>query len=76
MTQNSSNNNSNQTIQIVGNDGFSSYNITGITDTFTTGGTYNNGTALITFNKNDGTSYNVDLSSLDLNDTFVTGFRS
>jgi len=74
VTQSSSNNNPNQTIQIVGNDGFSSYNITGITDTFTTGGTYNNGTALITFDKNDGTSYNVDLSSLDLNDTFVTGF--
>lgn len=42
-------------------------------DTYTTGGTYDNNTALITFNRNDGSSYNVDLSSLDLNDTFVTG---
>ena len=32
-----------------------------------------NGTALITFDKNDGTTYDVDLSTLDLNDTFVTG---
>jgi hypothetical protein len=74
VTQSSSNDENNQTIQIVGNDGFNSYNITGVTDTFTTGGTYNNGTALITFDKNDGTTYNVDLSTLDLNDTFITGF--
>jgi len=74
ITQNSSNDDNNQTIQIVGNDGFTPYNITGITDTFTTGGTYNNGTALITFDKNDGTTFDVDLSTLDLNDTFVTGF--
>jgi hypothetical protein len=74
ITQSSSNNDNNQTIQIVGNDGFTPYNITGSTDTFTTGGTYNNGTALITFDKNDGSNYSVDLSTLDLNDTFVTGF--
>ena len=73
VTQSSSNNENNQTIQIVGNDGFTPYNITNITDTFTTGGTYDNGTALITFDKNDGTTYDVDLSTLDLNDTFVTG---
>ncbi len=73
VTQASSNNENNQTIQIVGNDGFTPYNITNVTDTFTTGGTYNNGTALITFDKNDGTTYDVDLSTLDLNDTFVTG---
>jgi len=73
VTQTSSNNENNQTIQIVGNDGFTPYNITNVTDTFTTGGTYNNGTALITFDKNDGTTYDVDLSTLDLNDTFVTG---
>jgi len=42
-------------------------------DTFTTGGTYNNGTKLITFDKNDATSYTVDLSSIDVNDTYVTG---
>jgi len=73
VTQTSSNNENNQTIQIVGNGGFTPYNITNVTDTFTTGGTYNNGTALITFDKNDGTTYDVDLSTLDLNDTFVTG---
>ncbi len=73
VTQSSSNNENNQTIQIVGNGGFTPYNITNVTDTFTTGGTYNNGTALITFDKNDGTTYDVDLSTLDLNDTFVTG---
>jgi hypothetical protein len=73
VTQTSSINENNQTIQIVGNGGFTPYNITNVTDTFTTGGTYNNGTALITFDKNDGTTYDVDLSSLDLNDTFVTG---
>jgi len=42
-------------------------------DTFTTGGTYDNNTALITFDKNDGSKYNVDLSTIDVNDTFVTG---
>jgi len=42
-------------------------------DTFTTGGTYNNGNKLITFVKNDSTSYTVDLSTIDTNDTYVTG---
>jgi hypothetical protein len=44
------------------------------TDTFTTGGTYDNSTNLITFVKNNSTNYTVDLSTLDINDTFVTGF--
>jgi len=44
------------------------------TDTFTTGGTYDNSTALITFIKNDSSQYTVDLSTIDVNDTFVTGF--
>lgn len=44
------------------------------TDVFTTGGTYNNGTKLITFDRNDSTTYDVDLSTLDINNTFVTGF--
>ena len=48
--------------------------ITGITDTFTTGSTYDNGTELATFTKNDGTIYTLDLSTIDVNDTFVTGF--
>lgn len=44
-------------------------------NTFTTGGTYDNNTKLISFLKNDGTSgYTVDLSNIDTNDTYVTGF--
>jgi hypothetical protein len=42
-------------------------------DTYTTGSTYDNGTALATFSRNDGNSYTLDLSSIDVNDTFVTG---
>jgi hypothetical protein len=42
-------------------------------DTFTTGSTYNNTTKLVTFVKNDGTTYSTDLSTLDSNDTYVTG---
>lgn len=43
-------------------------------NTYTTGGTYNSGTTSIDFNRNDGVTYSVDLSSIDINDTFVTGF--
>jgi hypothetical protein len=43
-------------------------------NTFLTGGTYDNNTTLITFTKNDGTNFTVDLSSIDVNNTFVTGF--
>jgi len=43
-------------------------------NTFTTGGTYSNSTKLVTFKRNDGlTGYTVDLSTLDTNDTYVTG---
>jgi hypothetical protein len=43
-------------------------------NTYTTGGTYNNTQKEITFLRNDGsTGYTVDLSSIDVNDTFVTG---
>lgn len=49
------------------------YNIT-TENTFTTGGTYNNSTRLITFLRNDGTTgYTIDLSTIDVNDTYVTG---
>ena len=68
-----SNNNNQQSIQIVGNDNFTPFTVTGLTDTFITGGTYNNSTANITFNRNNGSNFNVNLSALDLNDTFVTG---
>lgn len=43
-------------------------------NTYTTGGTYNSGTTSIDFNRNDGVTYSVNLSSIDINDTFVTGF--
>lgn len=43
-------------------------------NTFTTGGTYNSGTTSIDFTRNDGVTFNVNLSNLDTNDTFVTGF--
>ena len=43
-------------------------------NTYTTGGTYNSGTTSIDFSRNDGVTYSVDLSSIDINDTFVTGF--
>ena len=46
----------------------------GTENTFTTGGTYNSGTTSIDFDKNDGTTFSVDLSNIDVNDTFVTGF--
>jgi len=42
-------------------------------NTFTTGGTYNVGTTSIDFDKNDGSTFSVDLSNIDVNDTFVTG---
>ena len=63
---------STDTLALLRNDG-DFVNITGITDTFTTGATYDNGTALATFNRNDGNSYTLDLSTIDVNDTFVTG---
>jgi len=43
-------------------------------DTFTSGGTYNNGTKLITFDRNDGNGYNISLSSISTTNTYVTGF--
>ena len=66
-------NDSTDTLSLLRNDG-NFVNITGITDTFTTGATYDNGTTLATFTKNDGTTYTLDLSTIDVNDTFVTGF--
>ena len=43
-------------------------------NTFTSGGTWNSGTASIDFKRNDGVTYSVNLSGIDVNDTFVTGF--
>jgi hypothetical protein len=42
-------------------------------DTYTTGGTYDNNTTTITFDRNDGSNFTVDLSNIDVNDTYVTG---
>jgi hypothetical protein len=43
-------------------------------DKYVTGGTYDNNTALITFvGSNNFEPFSVDLSSIDVNDTFVTG---
>ncbi len=42
-------------------------------NTFTTGGTYSNSTKLITLTRNDAVQYTVDLSAIDVNDTYVTG---
>jgi phage baseplate assembly protein gpV len=42
-------------------------------NTYTTGGTYNSGTTSIDFSRNDGVTYSIDLSNIDVNDTFVTG---
>jgi hypothetical protein len=49
------------------------FQVTGFTDTNITGGTYSNATGDITLTKNDGTTVTVDLSTMDLNDTFTTG---
>jgi hypothetical protein len=43
-------------------------------NTFTTGGTFNSGTEAIDFKRNDGVTYSVSLSGIDINDTYVTGF--
>lgn len=42
-------------------------------DTFTTGGTYDNSSKLITLTRNDAVQYTIDLSTIDTNDTYVTG---
>lgn len=42
-------------------------------NTFTTGGTYDNSSKTITLTRNDGQTYPIDLSSIDVNDTYVTG---
>jgi hypothetical protein len=42
-------------------------------NTFTTGGTWNSGSTSIDFTRNDGVTYSVNLSNIDVNDTYVTG---
>lgn len=109
LVQSSNSDSNGQIVQISGNNGFTAYNVTGLTDTFVTGGTFDydsqnlNGT--LTLDRNDSVSFNItgfkdvqttgatlindtvffdtneslsaytlDLSSLDVNDTFTTGF--
>jgi hypothetical protein len=68
----SATNNSNvQSTDITGNDGFTDFTVS-FTDTFVTGGTLTGSDLVLT--RNDGTQVTTDLSSLDVNDTFVTGF--
>jgi hypothetical protein len=73
VTTTPSNNSATGAITITGNAGFTPYVINNVNDTFTTGTSVNNTTGVITFYKNDGTTYNADLSGFDFNDTFVTG---
>ena len=54
---------SSQTLTLERNDG-NNVLVSGFTDFYTTGGTYDNNTSLITFGKNDGSNYDVDLTSL------------
>jgi hypothetical protein len=64
------------TLQYKGTPSGGPYSFSG-ENTYTTGGTYSNSTKLITFKRNDGlTGYTVDLSTIDVNDTYVTGGTS
>ena len=49
------------------------FQVTGINDTTITGGTYSNGSGNITLTNNAGSTVVVDMSSMDLNDTYTTG---
>jgi hypothetical protein len=51
-------------------------NLSGITDYYTTGATFNPITKIGTFTRNDGNTYTLNLSSLTTVDTYVTGFTS
>lgn len=66
-------NNATDTLTLNLNEGKPDVNITGITDFYTTGATLIGSTAY--FDRNDTLSaFTLDLSSLDVNDTFLTGF--
>jgi hypothetical protein len=76
LTTSASDNSNIQTVQL-------SYNVPPVggpysintENTYTTGGTYDNNTKLISYLRNDGSiGYTVDLSNVDTNDTYVTGF--
>jgi hypothetical protein len=50
------------------------YDIFSQTDYYTTGSTFNPGTKIATFNRNDGNTYTLNLSALTTADTYITGF--
>ena len=60
------------TLDLTRNDG-QTVTINGVNNTFTTGATINPTTGLVTFNRNDGDSYNITISGADFNDTYATG---
>ena len=64
VTQFASNSSNEQIIQITGNDGFSSYNVTGITDTFATGFTFTPNS--LTISQNNGVDLTANIDSIDL----------
>jgi hypothetical protein len=64
VTQFASNNGNEQIIQIIGNDGFTPYNITGLTDTFVTGFTFTPNT--LTISQNNGADLTADIGTVDL----------
>jgi hypothetical protein len=64
VTQFATGNNNEQIIQITGNDGFISYDITGLTDTFITGFTFTPNT--LTISQNNGIDLSTNIDSIDL----------
>jgi hypothetical protein len=71
VTTTPDNNSENGVITITGNGGFTPYTVTGVNDTFLTGGTLSGSNLVL--DQNSGTQITVDLSGLDVNDTHVTG---
>jgi hypothetical protein len=64
VTQSATSGSSQVTIQITGNDGFTPYNITGLTDTFVNNFSFSSNTFTIT--QNDGSTFEADVDTIDL----------
>jgi len=64
VTQSATSGDSQVTIQITGNDGFTPYNITGLTDTFVNDFSFSSNTFTIT--QNDGSTFEADVDTIDL----------
>lgn len=67
VTQFPTNDNNEQVVEIVGNDGFTPYNITGLTDTFVTGFTFTPNT--LTISQNNGVELTASIDGIDLSGT-------